>query len=101
MTDNEIIKALECCTNGDCDCCPCNNTNDCGNLHPLALDAIRSLQAHIKEISYAYDRCHDEKNNLEVTYKALLGKQTTLEKRIEFLNGECEAYKYCISKIGG
>ena len=53
MTDNEIIKALECCCGGLtsdwCDKCPLNKTKECDKdlliLEKLALDLINRLQA--------------------------------------------------------
>ena len=43
MTDNEIIKALECCMNGRCDDnCPFRETKEyCHNLDSLILDLIK------------------------------------------------------------
>ena len=47
LTDNEIIKALECCMNGHCDDdCPFRETREhCHNLDSLILDLINRLQA--------------------------------------------------------
>ena len=65
MTDNEIIKALECCTDEsyeNCDECPYStDTLSCEGLKLLedSLDLINSLKAEIerlkKEVSVARD----------------------------------------------
>ena len=52
MTDNEIIKALECCGIDDCRDCPCY-TEDLGcdhNLQLLALDLINRQKAGIERL---------------------------------------------------
>lgn len=47
MTDNEIIKALECCKKDECDNCPNNFGNCYANLSGYALDLINRQQAEI------------------------------------------------------
>ena len=58
MTDNEIIKALECCTKGTtsdvCDDCPLRTTDICteeeNGVLKLALDLINSQKAEIEAL---------------------------------------------------
>lgn len=51
MTKNEIKKALMCCSNNDCDFCPCEGTNDCVNsLLSAALDLINTLEAENEKL---------------------------------------------------
>lgn len=45
MTDNEIIKALECCDVDDCDNCPNNFGNCINNLCEASIGLINRLQA--------------------------------------------------------
>ena len=47
LTDNEIVKALECCINGHCDDgCPFRETREhCHNLDSLILDLINRQKA--------------------------------------------------------
>ena len=45
MTDNEIIKALECCSKDDCDNCPNSFANCYSNLAGHALDLIKRYKA--------------------------------------------------------
>ena len=46
MTDNEIIKALECCKKDDCDNCPNDFGNCYANLAGCSLDLINRKQAN-------------------------------------------------------
>lgn len=50
MTDNEIIKALECCINDDCDNCPDTFGNCEHNAMRNALDLINRQKAEIEEL---------------------------------------------------
>jgi hypothetical protein len=58
MTDNEIIKALECCASGDgCEDCP--RSKQCDGIEHIqyALDLINHQQAEIerlKEFEFMY-----------------------------------------------
>ena len=53
MTDNEIIKALECCSDTDCDNCPfeeqCRRN---GSLSDIALDLINRLKKENDDLFY-------------------------------------------------
>lgn len=64
MTDNEIIKILECCANADCKSCPCNIDNhhckDIGSQE--ILDLINRQKAEI-------DKLKSRNNFLEIEYK--------------------------------
>lgn len=56
MTDNEIIKALECCTGQldeglDCTVCPFMNTDNCMRNELLALDLIKRQKAEIERLN--------------------------------------------------
>jgi hypothetical protein len=50
MTDNEIIKALECCKKDDCDNCPNDFGNCYANLAGYALDLINRQKAEIERL---------------------------------------------------
>ena len=67
MTDNEIIKALECCSsNGFCNMCPFDTLNEPGcynKVQSAALDLIQRQQKKIDELTdraaiRAIDRIH-------------------------------------------
>ena len=52
LTEEEVIKALECCSNG-CDCANCPNAKipfrSCkGNLHSLALAVIKRQKEQLE-----------------------------------------------------
>ena len=63
------------------------------------VNEVASLQAENKELRFALDREIDERNKIGVRYEELLKEKAELEKRIEFLLGQIEAYKYCIDNI--
>ena len=67
MTDNKIIKALECCKNDGIICyeCPYKKTNGCmEKLSADALDLINRLQAENEKLKKAYQRCAWERDML-------------------------------------
>ena len=60
MTDNEIIKALECCMKDDCDNCP-NGFGNCEhNLAEASLDLINRQKAEIDILIRKHDVLLDE-----------------------------------------
>ena len=66
MTDNDIVKALECCigdTDGkDCFGCPLYEIDDCqAHLNLAALDLINSQQAEIERLKYNLKAVLDER----------------------------------------
>lgn len=64
MTDNEIIKALECCKTGDCVHCPhWKNeyiSGDCSGLISRAIDIINRQKAEIKDLKKKCEECGEE-----------------------------------------
>lgn len=53
MTDNDIVKALECCKKPvpDCDCCPIERGDMCFDfLKEVALDLINRQKAEIERL---------------------------------------------------
>lgn len=82
LTDNEIVKALECCigdTDGkDCFGCPLYEIDDCqAHLNLAALDLINRLQA--------------EKQNLEIELQAMRGAANSYKAEIKKLRYNLEA----------
>jgi hypothetical protein len=57
MTDNEIIKALECCSGkGDCRSCPFKNRDDCTkDLKAEIIGLITRQKAEIERLNKAVD----------------------------------------------
>lgn len=80
MTDNEIIRALECCANGRCLSCPLNpkieSVSQCAKMF---LDLINRLEAE------------NERLRKEAEWFSDIGK---LYSEIK-----AEAYKECIEKV--
>lgn len=63
LTDEEIVKALGCCSVSpiDCDSCPLSvATKDCGSLIGEALDLIRRLQYGYSSASKASDEWREK-----------------------------------------
>ena len=53
MTDNEIIKALECCRDDTCVSCPICTEGLCnGGLHKNTLDLINRQKAEIESLKH-------------------------------------------------
>lgn len=52
FTDEEVIKALECCANGECDECPYQDDSPCKEyLNNAALDLINRQRAEIESLN--------------------------------------------------
>ena len=52
MSDNEIIKALECCIRGECGDCPAERECGCEEyLHQEAINLINHQKAEIEKLS--------------------------------------------------
>ena len=82
MTDNEIIKVLGCCSNGEpCSNCPYQKQCDETNLAEIALDLINRQQAEIENYS---------RNNRSLT-EAVTEMQTALKKQ----SAKIERLKEC------
>lgn len=82
MTDNEIIKALECCESQlDCVGCQCVNycPQDINELNGLALDLINRLQA--------------ENSNLTSDLTSLKAENKNLQERNVILRGLVDTQK--------
>lgn len=95
MTDNEIIKALECCTNDDAHCreCPydCTGTirKHCSDV--LAEDAISLINRQKAELDDLkrddLPRCKDALRRANEIGMALEKENQELKEKIEYLNG--------------
>ena len=91
LTDNEIKKALECCCGieHDCDKCPYEENNECGELNGIlkdALDLINRLQA--------------ENERLKNTIDDMLDREPLLVERSEKY-AKAEAYKEFAERLKG
>ena len=84
MTDNEIIKALECCCkNNNCEDCPLDyltfSSQCAGELAIKSLDLINRLQAQNKDLAETI-------HNLTIEKDALFDKAEELKAEVERLN---------------
>ena len=55
MTDNDIIKALECCPKADCDICPYEHRDCLGEMYKDTIDLINRKQAKIERLEIVED----------------------------------------------
>ena len=57
MTDEQIIKALECCLYSDCEKCPMCSVEDCNkfNFEKLTLDLINRQKAQIEKLLISFE----------------------------------------------
>ena len=110
MTDKEIRKALECCSRAD-ECIYEGLTYKGESLRLVIKEALELInryetevegrRAEVEELRFRLDRSNEEKSNISLMIDETLKENEVLKKKVEFLSGQCEAYKYCISKIGG
>lgn len=91
MTDNEIIKALECCIKDNCDCgeCPaipvCQHDADCPKTIALAL--INRQKAEIESLNKKYQLAVTER---EANVKGFTEEVERLEGNLKFVRGTVE-----------
>ena len=60
LTDNDIIKALECCRTDNCDECPCDLTALGCDLEEYAIDLIKRLKAEIERLESEIDNVNHD-----------------------------------------
>ena len=73
MTDNEIIKALECCINDDCDNCPDTFGNCEHNAMRNAFDLIKRKDAEIERLKkdkYKIQKAFNQSEDYRVIAKS-------------------------------
>ena len=70
MTDNDIIKALECCPKDIlCEQCPLNGKSNCMNkLYEYALDIVNRQQAEIERLKCAINEIKDLVKGLRIGF---------------------------------
>lgn len=107
LTDNEIVKALECCSVGTFACdeqCPCFNSKSNLKITSCrfeligdALDLINRQKAEIEEIKYKVKKWKENYECSQVVvgdFREIINKQAR-----ELKAAKAEAYKDCIDKI--
>ena len=104
MKDNEITKALECCssdiTSESCDDCPLNAQKVCNKdlfaLEKLALDLIKRLQSELFKEQNKNSNLRNERNRLKAENERLQGE--LFDKTEQLKTAKAEAYKEYIEK---
>ena len=109
MTDNEIIKALECCANNPNECvcyenkCPLFGQKCIDVLSKNALDLINRQKAEIEALIAGQETLQkyrdEEINRLEIELKAMRGAANSYKAEVERLQKEndvlIETYSKC------
>lgn len=88
MTDEQIIKALECCINGNCDGCYNVLYNCMRNAITNALDLINRKNAEIERLREYYKMYFDRKAEIE---------EKQLE--IDYMKDRCSLTEEYIKKL--
>lgn len=109
LTDNEIVKALECCMNGHCDDdCPFRETREhCHNLDSLILDLINRQKAKVEYYKKNRDKYQDDVMFLSKQVDELQAENERLIKENHWFADigklyseiKAEAYKECIDMV--
>ena len=79
LTDNEIKKALECCSKDDCDNCPNDFGNCYSNLSKFALDYINRLEAENERLQ----KYHDDMESAICSFREDDAKVKFLKRQIK------------------
>ena len=90
MTDNEIIKALECCIHSCCVGCPCadDDANSCNYDKKYVLDLINRQKAEIEELKDILEKVPTNAYDLQVEASEKLENQI-----------KSEAIKECLARV--
>ncbi len=101
MNDNEIVKALECCSEKDCKKCPAFDENiECGeNTIKLALDLINRQKTQIEglqdEVVTKTDMLNKQKEEIEKFERILFYGDAVIKKQ----EAEIETYLHSIKLL--
>lgn len=106
LTDEEIVKALECCISQDANCNDCaflNSRKDCNNVYVYTLDLIQRQKAEIERQNKDYIELDLECRELRTKVDELTEQLKDLnwykmwhskfKKEIEDLTLELETYR--------
>lgn len=109
MTDNEIIKALECCAKSSCKNCPenCGSAMCLKNLVIDSLDLINRQNAEIERVEKELMKCKIEKELLHQTINQIKSEAIkefaekleyfVLNEDIEVVEPKCKDYESYIN----
>lgn len=96
MTDNEIIKALECCSKKICKQCP-NFSEDIECSEKLINLTLDYIARQLHELQERYEEAQTEIERLNKVYQANQQLINALNK--SYFLAKAEAYKECVAKV--
>ena len=112
MTDNEIIKALECCTTKGASCKDCPafmkvDRSNCKKFFKGALDLINRqkdkiefLEEKLDNLEYEFDLMREEKEAIESRAVKEFAERLKLKVDIDLCEAiECSDYLYNLPKL--
>lgn len=97
MTNNEIIKALECCKKDDCDNCSNDFGNCYANLAGYALDIINRQNAEIDNLKIENQSLRSAANSYKIHYNKVVNDFEEFAQRAYIDNPF--ACQYCIHSV--
>ena len=109
--DNEIIKALECCTGqhgkNACAVCPFDQTDSCMRHEELALDLIKRQKLKIESLEVSFESMRSVAKAYQSAHARAEGKRKTavqdfaerLEERAFTMTNGFEANEDCVVKL--
>ena len=108
MTDNDIIKALECCMESECDKCEYQDNTACKEyIFQDCLKLIKSKMDEVKALKYYYKEClkdlskahaeNDRKAHILDSYALQYG--TVVDKDKLLKDAKAEAVREFIDKV--
>ena len=100
MTDNEIIKALECCVNADCENCPSKTIcdSDTERFVVKVFDLINRQKAEIEEYRNTVERVLKEVQEAKALWVKDIEKARAdaVKEFAERLMEKCDAPHWCV-----
>lgn len=93
LTNTEIKKALECCSQDICENCPCVENHRCVTMFD-ALDLIDKLEAENESLKNAYKQCAWERDTFQEELKTASAENERLSRITRNLVGEIKAEAY-------
>ena len=71
--------------------------NDGRCVMPNYEEELKIRCAELAELKHAYERAIDDNSKLELQCDMLLKEKSDLDRKIGFLEGQIEAYQYCMN----
>ena len=105
LTDSEIVKALECCVESDCDNCPWDEQTACNEyMKQDVLDLINRLQAENSNLLCNLTSLQNDLTDLQAENESLYKTINTMASGVGKINEKlpllkAEAYKECVEML--